>query len=251
MNSAVAIIFLILTLSNVVHATPPDILTSDIIMIGGSPERVVFLLATGYNLGSHYLWETKWYLLGIDLTDLTFEWQSLGGMLAADEEFGGNRFYPPEESTSIPEALSSWGAEYELRFDGSLGYTPSSPLREFYIRDSSLYVNTGNDEYRFNGVSCFDPSNLAVFGTEHQEYFMAEDSSPIREVQRLDELSRFYWSESDSIPLTPQAGIDSAELYVLVAAVADDVIPFDVIFTFPAAEYFEARDLCLEFMDEE
>jgi len=252
MRIKVVLSALVLFLEAITHnasATPPDILTSDIIMMGASADRAVFLVATGFNLGSHYLWETKWFLLAMDLHDLSFEWVSLGGMMAAEEDFGGTVFYSSDEPVSIPGVLSNWNVEYELRFDGSLGYSADSYPQEYYIREGCLCVNTGSGEFRFSSVNCFDPSTLAVLGSEFEEYFIPNDSSVITDVIRLDELSRFFWNEVDSLPLAPQAAAEFGELYLLVTVVADDVIPFDVIFTLPMEEQLEARDIYIEYRE--
>ncbi len=230
-------------------ATPPDIMTADIIMLGGSPEKAVFLVSTGFNLGSHYLWETRWFLLAMDLTDYSFEWESQGAMLTADEEYGGISFDRAEGAPTIGEALSNWNAESSFGFDGTSYFAVFEVLPDYFIRDSYLCARYGNEEYELQGARCFNPGNLAALDTEYHEFYIVEGSPVVREVQYLDQLPRFDCSEDGSVTLTMRAGAEFEDVYLLVATVTDDEAPFDVIFTIPLKEYYEAWTFLFEGQD--
>lgn len=227
-------------------ATPPDILTADIVMLAGSPGKAVFFVNTGFNHGSHHLWETRWLLLAMDITDNSFQWESLGSMIVATEEYGGTGFSRTEGALTIPEALETWGVERSLRFKGDSYFAASNMILDYFIRDSLLYARCGDEVFAFHGARCFDPGDLAVLGTESEEYYIAEGTPVVREVDQLYELLRFFSYEDDTIGLILQAEVEFEDVYLLIATVMDEVAPFDVIFTIPVLEMNEARAYLFE-----
>lgn len=225
-----------------VLSTPPDIMTADLVMVGGSDSTAVFLVSTGFNHGSHYLWETGWFLLAMDLRDFSFDWESLGSMMHAAEDFGGNSFETPLNAPSIPAALQEWGADRPLRFRGFTAFSPSADLPGYSIRDSLLIVRYGDSEYPLTGARCFDPGYLAVMDTEFQEYYVPPGENAVREIFPLQELPRFFEGTEGSVELRLMAEASLDTLHLFVMRVVSDAMPFDVIFTVPLAEMQTAGD---------
>lgn len=233
-------VLVVFALPQEASATPPDVMTADIVMLGGSSEKAVFLVSTGFNHGSYFLWETRWFLLAMDLTDYSFQWESQGSMMVADEDYGGVSFSRAEGAPTIAEALEDWDAVWSFSFNGNAFFTINENIWDYFIRDSVLCVRYDNEEFVFSGVRCFDPGNLAVLDTDFQEYYISEGTPVITEVCSLHELPRFYINDNGFIGLALQAIADFEDVYLLTATVEDDA-PFDVIFTIPVQEMNAAR----------
>ena len=233
---------LVLLTAGTVRSTPPDVMTADLALLGGSDSAAVFLVSTGFNRGSHYLWETRWFLLAMDLRDFSFDWENLGSMMHASEEFGGNGFETPLNAPSIPAALQEWGVDRPLRFRGDVPPGPSGGTPDYRIRDSLLFASRDGVEHPLTGALCFDPGYLAVVDTEFQEYYSPERDSIVRRVTRLQTLPRFFDGTEDLVLLQVIAEASLDTLHIMVMRVISDAMPFDVIFTVPETEFRAALD---------
>lgn len=234
------VVFIFFALSQEALATPPDALSSDIVMLGGSPEKAVFLVRTYFNHGSYFLMENRWFLLAMDLTDYSFQWESQGSMMVADEDYGGVSFSKPEGVPTIVEALEDWGVESSFPFNGSPCFYGN--VWDYSIRDSELCAKFGNEEFVFSGARCFDLGNLAVLDTDSQEYYISEGTPIVTEVCSLHEMPRIYSSDCSSMELTLQAVAWFEDVCLLIANIAvEDEGCYDVIFTIPVQEMNTAR----------
>ena len=206
-------------------ATPPDVITSDIIVLGVSSEKAVFLVKTGYNLGSHYLWESRWYYLCMDLSDFTFEFIFQGSQITASEEYGGSSYSPVSESMTIPGVLQHWGVD-PIQQPGS-----SSCFEEMScnLSGDSLFLNGEKEEKVIPGVRCFDPGFLAVWNTEFQEFFIAGNESPVRELCFSTEVQGFE----------PEAGVQIGDALLCIGQLSGEDIPIGVILYIPDCSFQE------------
>jgi len=228
------------------YATPPDAMTTDIEMIAGSPEKAVFLVRTVFNHGSHYLWETRWFLLCMDFTDFSFQWVSQGSMMEAEEEFGGTRFIRAEGAPTIAGVLEDWGVLWSINNNGDSYFTISELKPEYFIRDSLLFARCNDEEYAFNGVRCFDPVNLAVLNTDSAEWYIHGDTPVIEEIHSLNELARFSYPDNEFLGITVHSEGEFGNYYLLTATVEVDMAPFDVIFTIPIEDMHAARSFLFD-----
>lgn len=216
-------LFSILLCFSILRATPPDILTSEIVFLGGSSEKAVFLVKTGFNMGSHYLWENRWYYLSIDLSEFTFEYIFQGSIINASEDYGGVRYSPNAESMSIPQVLQYWEVN---DIDFHMG--SSNPLWEeagmnYSIRDNSFCID-GEDDVVFPGVRCFDPGYLAIWNTEFEEYFLYDGECPVKELDLSVEIEA----------LTVDAGVQLGDTYLLIGHLLCEMSSRDVVLYIPS-----------------
>lgn len=240
-SDAVLMALLVLSAAGA-SATPPDVYTADLVMLGGSDSLAVFLVSTGFNLGSHYLWETKWFLLAMELPGFSFRWRSLGSMVFAEDDYGGISYTPPNNATSIPEALSGWGVERPYSFRGFGRYTPFGEMFGYIIKDSLLHATYGGSSFPLPNARCFDPSPLAFPGTDLMRYCDVREDSPVQEVTELQYLSRFPEGDGEWIELEVAAEASAGSLHISVMRLVGDAMPFDVIFTVPLGDLEAARD---------
>ncbi|MCK5117231.1 MAG: hypothetical protein KAR44_11570 [Candidatus Aegiribacteria sp.] len=229
-------------------ATPPDAMTTDIDMIAGSPEKAVFLVRTVFNHGSHYLWETRWFLLCMDLTDFSFQWESQGSMMEAEEEFGGISFSRVDGAPSIAGVLEDWGVLWSINNNGDSYFTISESKPEYFIRDSVLLARRNDEEYAFISARCFDPVNLAVLNTDSAEWYITADTPVIVEIHSLNELARLSFRDKDSLAITVHSDGEFENYYLLTATVEVDMAPYDVIFTIPLEDMRAARSFLFDQM---
>ena len=231
---------------NHASATPPDVITSHIVMLGSSSERVAFLVSTGFNHGSYYLMETRWFLLAMNLVDCSFLWESQGNVIVPEENYGETVYSTPDDILRIADAMEAWGIERSLGFFGDNCFPTYEVLRDYFIRDSSLCLEYDGKEFVFFDVRCFNPQNLAVMDTEYQQYHMPEGSPAVRELASLNELI-FVNINRDSTKLVPRAAAFVEDVYLVVATVKDDNdVLFDLIFTIPTEEMLQARTFLLD-----
>lgn len=218
-------LFVILTCSAILRATPPDVITSEIILLGGSPEKAVFLVKTGYNLGSHYLWESRWYYMCMDLSDFTFEFNFQGSLVSASEEYGGVRYSTDFESQSIPGILQFWDVNDIQFYTVSYSFPWDTEELNCSIQDNCLYLTGGEDEIVFPEVRCFDPGYLAVWNTDFEEFFMGEDDSPVRELD----------FSSEELVLEIDRGVQLGEVYLLIGRIYCEEAFRDVVLYIPGS----------------
>lgn len=227
-------------------ATPPDVFTADLVMLGSSAETAAFLVSTGFNLGSHYLWETRWFLLSMDLGDLSFQWEPMGSALYAAEEYGGCSYSPASGAPSIPQFLQGLDAELPCRFSGYPFYPTRESDFSYFLRDSALWAELDGKVHAFGSARCFDPVYLAMLGRDSEQCYPCCDGHPVYEIEDFGSITRFYGMETDSIPLEPRSRAAIGDKYILVVSVPDDLAPFDVIFVIPISEMDEARDAIVD-----
>lgn len=221
--------------------TPPDVMTSNLVMLGASDSVVVFLAETGFNHGSHYLWEVRWFLLAMDLSDFSFQWQEMGSVMYADDDFGGTQYSPDAEMMTIPGFLELWDCRDPLDFRGQSWREPLDEL-DWFISDSSLFVSCDRDTIIFTGARFFDPLRLAAIGTDQEGYFIPDGGSAVREVDDLESLPCFFDFSTGRMDLTFIAGATLHGTRVFITGIPDEAVPFEVILTIPADEYQSAMD---------
>ncbi len=246
MRTKIIQILLGCTLIHIAWATPPDVMTTDIEVLAGSSEKAVFLVRTGFNHGSHYLWETRWFLLCMDLTDFSFQWESQGSIIEAEEEYGGIRFNSADGALTIAGALEEWGIQWSVNNNGDSYFTAGELRPEYFIRDSVLFARYNDEEYAFIGVRCFDPVNLAVLNTDFTEWYLPEDTPVITEIHSLNDLDRFSYPDNDTFRITAHSEGEFGNYYLLTATVEVDMVPFDVIFTIPSEDMHAARSFLID-----
>ncbi len=222
-------LLVILVCFSVAGATPPDIITSDIILLGESSEKAVFLVKTGYNLGSHYLWESRWYYLCMNLSDFTFEYIFQGSMISASEDYGGVRYSPNSESLTIPGALQYWDVDNIQFYGSSSCFMTNLEEMNCNLMDNCLLVNSGENEIVIPEVRCFDPGYLAVWNTEFQEFFIQESDSPVREVFFSAEVQEFE----------PAAGVQIGDAFLYIGQLSSEDIPRGVILYIPDISLYQ------------
>jgi len=242
--SAMLLPILLMTLHAIPSsATPPDMFSSSMVMLGGTDSTLVFLVSTGFNHGSHYLWETRWFVLEMDLTDFSFHWYPQGSFMHAMEDYGGISSSADESALPIPVILAELGADRAWQFKGAPGFDSGRPGIQYCVVDSSLCARYGEGIYILQGARCFDPGGLAVLGTDSEPYYITDSGSPVREIDSFAELPRFWeLDESRPLPLEITAWAPAGSLSVMVARVPDEMSSFDVIVSLPERELRVAAD---------
>ncbi len=248
MRTKINLILLGFALIHISWATPPDAMTTDIEMLAGSSEKAVFLVRTVFNHGSHYLWETRWFLLCMNLTDFSFQWESQGSMMEAEEEFGGTSFSRAEGAPTIAEALEDWGVLWSINNNGDSYFRIRELKPEYFIRDSVLFALYNDEKYAFTGVRCFNPVNLAILNTDSAEWYIPGDTPVIEEIHSLNELARFSYQDNEFLVITVHSDGEFGDYYLLTATVEDDMAHFDVIFTIPIEDMHAARSFLFDQM---
>lgn len=220
--------------------TPPDIMTSELVMLGRSDSAVAFMVRTGFNHGSHYLWEVRWFMLLMEIDDLSFSWVGTGSVMYAEEDFGGIGFEPPVQEVSIPQLLEIWGCTEPLGFRGTPWITDQE---EWYaVRDSLLAVGLGDRSIPLPGARCFDPVLLSIMGTDFQQYYLPDTSTVIREVEGMDGIPRFFDFSTGFMELSVRSAADVDDMRVMIVGVPDEAVPFELIMVIPLDELGTALD---------
>ncbi len=228
---------MILVCFGTVNATPPDVVASDIVLLGGSSEKAVFLVKTGYNMGNHWEWENRWYYLCMDLSECTFEYIFQGSLITAPEEYGGVRYSPNSESLSIPGILQYWDVSVINLYSGRHAYLWDSEGVIYSIRDNSLCLASGDEEIVITGIKCFDPFYLAFWNTEFGEYFFDEEECAVREIDIVD-ISPYV------VSFELEAAVQLGAVHLLIGQISGedyDGMGFSrgVILYFPALPIYE------------